>query len=239
MKKFLTAVVMLAAAASQEASACSFVQGATADAKVFHNGALIYQNRVVGCYNQQTGGNASCTTVLQHVQESAATQAIINTLRSRGGCGSVGVQVAVRLGTRDRVDCGNRSYDTGGTWIAAVPASCPAGFSIVGNTCIKETPVVYTCPQGWAANQTNVDGGVTADGKCKKAVAGCNLPNPPANGTQIGSWGFTWGNAVIAMGSAQNGGAAVASCPKPFALQGGKCIQTAAITPAVAAYCKR
>jgi hypothetical protein len=231
MRKFLSAILLFAAAASQEASACSFVQGATADAKVFHNGALIYQNRVVGCYNQQTGGNASCTTVLQHVQESAATQAIINTLKSRGGCGNVGVQVAARLGTRDRVDCGSRTYNTGGTWIAAVPASCPSGFSLINNACIKKSPVTWMCPRGWELNPS--------ENRCKKLVAGCNLPSAPANGTAIGTYGFVWNGGIYVWGNAQNGGAATPACISGFTFQNGECIQTAPVIPAVAAYCKR
>ena len=243
MRKLLSGFLLLGVVASSNADACSFVQGATADAKVFHNGAQIYQNGVVGCYNQQTGGNASCTTALQHVGENAATQAIINSLKGRGGCGSVGVQVAVRLGTRDRVDCGNKNYDTGGTWIAAVAASCPQGGTLSGSTCNTTVAVTKTCPAGWLANQTNVDGGVTADGVCKKAVAGCSLPAPlPANGTQIGSsgsYGFTWGNSVNVFGNAGNGGAAIPSCPRGFAQVGNNCVKSYPATPGVAAYCKR
>lgn len=66
-----------------------------------------------------------------------------------------------------------------------------------------------SCPKGWAANPTNVDGGVTTDGKCKKlACLPDTVPPFPPDGTQIGTWGFTWGNGFWAWGSAANGGAA-------------------------------
>jgi hypothetical protein len=66
-----------------------------------------------------------------------------------------------------------------------------------------------TCPAGWYSNTTNQLAGVTGDGKCKKPVCtGISVP-PPANGTQVGSWGFTWGDSLIAYGSTENGGAAV------------------------------
>src|SRR5665213_1538988 len=65
------------------------------------------------------------------------------------------------------------------------------------------------CPATWYANVSNVLGGVTTDGKCKKAACDGNMvsPNPP-NGTPIGTWGFTWGHAFYAWGTAANGGAA-------------------------------
>lgn len=73
---------------------------------------------------------------------------------------------------------------------------------------VKKT--TCTCPAGWACNgcSPQVDGGVTTDGKCKKlACQAISITPFPANGTQLGSWGFTWGNALIAWGSSANGGA--------------------------------
>jgi hypothetical protein len=66
------------------------------------------------------------------------------------------------------------------------------------------------CPTGWTCNgcSPQVDGGWTSDGKCKKvACQGNTIPPYPPNGTPIGSWGFTWGNAFIAWGTSANGGA--------------------------------
>ena len=235
MRKLLSGFLLLGVVASSNADACSFVKGATADAKVFHNGAKIYQNGVVGCYNQQTGGNASCTTALQHVGENTAAQAIINSLRGRGGCGSVGVQIAVRLGTRDRVDCGNKNYDTGGTWIAAVAASCQSGFSLVSGRCIQVQAAVGSCPQGyWLESHKQPF-------KCvKQACAAGSMPG-------VAAW--------QAIGGAANGGQylsddkggsrffinASLACTglAGFNLEGDKCVKTAPVIAAVAAYCKR
>lgn len=78
-------------------------------------------------------------------------------------------------------------------------------------TLVNIPAVVQTtckCPVGWWSNTSNVDGGVTADGKCKKPVCGPIGVTPPANGTPVGTWGFTWGNALYAWGTAANGGAA-------------------------------
>jgi len=61
------------------------------------------------------------------------------------------------------------------------------------------------CPTGWLSN-TNVDGGVTTDGKCKKNVGTINSSILPPDGTVLGSWGFTWGNGIWAYGSSANGG---------------------------------
>lgn len=112
--------------------------------------------------------------------------------------------------------------------VAAV-LSCPQGGSVSGANCVfPAVAIIKTCPAGWLANQTNVVGGVTADGACKKEVAGCSLPAPlPANGTQIGTsgYGFTWGNAVVVMGNAGNGGAALISCPAGYSISGNNCVK--------------
>jgi hypothetical protein len=106
---------------------------------------------------------------------------------------------------------------------SAAVYNCPQGGSISAGQCVSTAAITYTCPSGWLSNTTNANGGVTGDGKCKKDI-GCNLPAPqPANGTQIGTYGFTWGNAVVIWGNAQNGGSAVASCPAGFSISNGMC----------------
>ena len=98
-----------------------------------------------------------------------------------------------------------RSYSAVGTKRYQSDAS----IGILINT-PQVTQATCNCPTGWAANTTNVDGGVTADGKCKKLVCGPISTGPfPANGTQVGNWGFTWGNALYAWGSSANGGAPI------------------------------
>lgn len=66
------------------------------------------------------------------------------------------------------------------------------------------------CPKGWTCNgcSPQVNGGWTSDGKCKKVACQANtIPPYPPDGTPIGSWGFSWGNAFIAWGTSANGGA--------------------------------
>lgn len=63
---------------------------------------------------------------------------------------------------------------------------------------LVNTPAVSmaTCPTGSVSNTTNQPG-VTTDGKCKQIVCQPITGTPlPANGTAIGTCGFTWGNAI-------------------------------------------
>lgn len=86
----------------------------------------------------------------------------------------------------------------------------PRIANVVGT--LKNTPAITKfedrCPPTWWANSNNQAGGVTTDGQCKKLAGTMNVPPYPANGTQIGSWGFTWGNEVWVRGTTANGGAA-------------------------------
>jgi hypothetical protein len=72
------------------------------------------------------------------------------------------------------------------------------------------TKTTCTCPATWACNgcSPQVAGGVTTDGKCKKLSCQPFSISPfPPDGTQVGAWGFTWGNALYAWGTTANGGA--------------------------------
>jgi hypothetical protein len=80
----------------------------------------------------------------------------------------------------------------------------------VGTFTCQAAVTQQKCPRGWVCNgcSPQVDGGVTTDGKCKKVACQPNTISPyPADGTAIGSWGFSWGNAFIAWGTPANGGA--------------------------------
>lgn len=96
--------------------------------------------------------------------------------------------------------------------ISGIPASnfyTPA--RVIGT--LVNTPAstqhVWRCPATWLSNTSNQSGDVTTDGRCKR-VAGPIIITPlPDNGTQIGSWGFTWNDRIFAYGSPANGGAAV------------------------------
>ncbi len=83
---------------------------------------------------------------------------------------------------------------------------------VSGNINFKEgkcPPPPCSCPKGWLASSTNEDGGVSADGKCKKLVCAPIAVLPPPNGTSIGNWGFTWGNEIWVWGTKENGGAPI------------------------------
>jgi hypothetical protein len=139
--------------------------------------------------------------------------------------------------TGNRGDCRNQCgvlYDQNQAAIAAAACSAnlPDGADIraawwIGTQNISQArsnrlkisyPVTSDrkCPAGWLSNTSNIDGGMTADGMCKKefAVTSTTPPmtapvTPPPNGTPIGSWGFWWNGGLIAYGTPQNGGAAV------------------------------
>jgi hypothetical protein len=90
---------------------------------------------------------------------------------------------------------GNKEYKT----------AAPIG-TLTNKPEVKTT--ICTCPAGWTSNTSSQVGGVTTDGKCKKGACGPNSIAPyPPDGTQIGSWGFTWGNGFYAWGTTANGGA--------------------------------
>lgn len=63
------------------------------------------------------------------------------------------------------------------------------------------------CPPGWLDNATNVDGGGTRDGKCKKKVGSWDGSMFPAG--LLGRWGFTSGDEIWAWGTIANGGAQI------------------------------
>lgn len=115
---------------------------------------------------------------------------------------------------------------------------CEQGHSLSGTNCSHTVAIVRTCPKGWAANLTNVDGGVTTDGQCKRQVPGCVLPPPFPAQAAIAGYGFTWNNAVIQFGNAANGGAAVASCPAGYNASGNNCVKSYAATLVSPAFCK-
>jgi hypothetical protein len=132
-----------------------------------------------------------CTQVKNHIAAltAAQKQSIATCLCSKGLADNTPIYATNAIGTQAYESCPDK--------IATIHQK-PA-YSVT--TC--------TCPKGWLANPTNVDGGVTADGKCKKAVCGWDaavFPGYPAN-VAIGTWGFTWQNGIYAWGTTANGGA--------------------------------
>ena len=120
---------------------------------------------------------------------SSQKQVVANCLCAKGMPNGYELHVKQSVGTESSYsDCGK----------VATLINTPA---VIKTTC--------TCPAGWLANQTNVDGGITADGKCKKAVCGPISVPTPAGYTAVGDWGFIGGSTLYAWGSDVNGGKAI------------------------------
>lgn len=133
-----------------------------------------------------------CTQVKNNIAAltAAQKQSIANCLCSKGLADGTPIYATNAIGTQ--------GYE-----------SCPDKIATIHQK-PTYTVTTCTCPSGWLANPTNVDGGVTADGKCKKGVCGWSstvFPGYPAN-VAIGTWGFTWQNGIYAWGTTANGGAA-------------------------------
>lgn len=90
-----------------------------------------------------------------------------------------------------------------------------AAAQLIGTLSNSPAVTQTACPAGWLANMTNVNGGITADGKCKKVSGSISIVPLPTSGSQIGAYGFTWGNQVYAWGTQANGGAAVTTTISP------------------------
>lgn len=74
----------------------------------------------------------------------------------------------------------------------------------------EQSSTKCTCPSGWRSNTSSVDGGVTDDGKCYKAVCGpINSTILPPSNTLIGTWGLVRGNQIQMWGNLANGGNAI------------------------------
>ncbi|MBK6975829.1 MAG: hypothetical protein IPH28_00915 [Cytophagaceae bacterium] len=88
--------------------------------------------------------------------------------------------------------------------------SGPTGFYLGGCYDLVKVDPVCKCPLGWVSNTTQKEGDITKDGKCKKMVCGpIDIKPLPKNGTEIGNWGFIWGNGIWVWGTKENGGAPV------------------------------
>lgn len=65
----------------------------------------------------------------------------------------------------------------------------------------------WRCPPAWNSNTSNQPGDFTNDQRCKRLAGSITINPVPADGTQLGNWGFSWGNELWAYGSVTNGGA--------------------------------
>lgn len=138
-------------------------------------------------------------------QQSDANQTACNTLCTQKAAPDTGSQAVASAACA--LGCPNGSLIR--AW-SAVGTKEYKSAQFIGT--LTNTPAVTKskCPTGWACNGCNpqVDGGFTSDGKCKKLACQANTISPyPPDGTQIGTWGFSWGNAFYAWGTTANGGA--------------------------------
>ncbi len=184
------------------------------------------------------GGSQTCFCKISSDNLQGATNAthVCNDLTGNVGVHYNAGQIPLAQDKRE-ADCSTKcstaaaSYTQPGTLKQAVAAcacanGAPNGANIFAWSAVGTGPyktsapiiaplhrtaaVVETkCPSGWLANQTNVDGGVTVDGKCKKLSGPLSVMPVPPNGTALGTYGFSWGNAVYAWGTTANGGAAI------------------------------
>jgi hypothetical protein len=126
--------------------------------------------------NQQSASNQKqCSDRCTNVAQSYSGQQSIATLACQAGApNGTPIKAYAAVGTR--------KYDSA---------------QFIGELKNIAAVTQQVCPAGSLANPTNVDGGVTSDGKCKKLVSTCPMNPTPPNGTQIGTWGFTWGSGVF------------------------------------------
>ncbi|MBP6751183.1 MAG: hypothetical protein KA144_16240 [Xanthomonadaceae bacterium] len=78
-----------------------------------------------------------------------------------------------------------------------------------GKTYTLNRKPVVKCPIDWRSNSNNQMGGITEDGRCKKEFAlpaGLLTVPRPSDGTPIGTWGFWWGDGLVAWNTSANGG---------------------------------
>lgn len=137
-------------------------------------------------YNTQIGHDKNCEDLV-----SAAAASNSNFNNKTWLCQHIQQQGQFRVSAYAAV--GTRDYRVA----QSIFVTCTGGVK----TCI--------CPATWLSRMTNVVGGVTPDGVCKKlACDGNTISPPPPNGTPIGTWGATWGNQFWAWGTTANGGAA-------------------------------
>jgi hypothetical protein len=132
------------------------------------------------CDANQTDCNTRCTNAAAGLS-AAEVQNIANIACSKGVPNGTAITAWSAVGTREYKSAQRLGI------LENIPASTTS-------TC--------KCPPGWLSNTTNVDGGITTDGKCKKMV--CNIPcttGLPPDGALIGSWGFYYGKALWQWGA--------------------------------------
>jgi len=142
-------------------------------------------------------------------QQSDANQTACNTLCTTKAAPDTGSQAVANAACA--IHCPNGSIVRAWSKVGTKEYKSAQLIGTLHNT-PQVTATTCKCPTSWTCNgcSPQVAGGVTTDGKCKKVACQANtIPPYPPDGTPIGSWGFSWGNAFIAWGTTANGGAPV------------------------------
>lgn len=140
-------------------------------------------------------------------QQSDTNQTACNSLCTKIAAADVGSQAVANAACN--LNCPNGSLVTAWSKVGTKEYKSAAPIGTLRNT-PQVTVTTCKCPTSWTCNgcSPQVDGGTTTDGKCKKVACQANtIPPYPPDGTPIGTWGFSWGNAFIAWGTTANGGA--------------------------------
>jgi hypothetical protein len=167
--------------------------GKTSPAGVFLDLTDTVNKTYGGVYQQQESNQVECQSLCKQAAENLGEQSIRNSacaanLQTYPPDWVTTIGVFSRVGTR--------------------PFRVAKNIGVLLNKPEVKSKVC-TCPANWFSNTTNVLGGYTADGRCKKLAGHITNVTPlPPDGTQIDSWGVTWSNEIWAYGSVQNGGAA-------------------------------
>lgn len=187
---------------------CSWTNDAFADAHCFCklSCANLTNNKIATMVIKDYGTLATYTGPFQ---QSDSNQTACNTLCTKATAADIGSQTVANAACS--LNCPNGSSVI--AW-SAVGTKEYKSAGLIGT--LRNTPQVTVttckCPAGWTCNgcSPQSDGGITTDGKCKKVACQANtIPPYPPDGTPIGTWGFSWGNAFIAWGTTANGGAPV------------------------------
>lgn len=159
---------------------------------------------------ERTGVCYDLTQAVNKTYSGANQQGSANQNDCKARCNATAASLN-SIETQKIADCACAAGKPTGTALRGYSAVGTKAYVVANQTMgtLQNTAEVKTttcqCPAGWLSN-TNVDGGITTDGKCKKQVGTINSTVLPPDGTAIGTWGFTWGNGIWAYGSVANGG---------------------------------
>jgi hypothetical protein len=159
---------------------------------------------------QRTGVCYDLTQAVNKTYSGVNQQGSANQNDCKARCNAT-VASLISVETQKIADCACAAGKPTGTPLRGYSAVGTKAYVVANESMgkLQNTPEIKVttckCPTGWLSN-TNIDGGVTTDGKCKKHVGTITSNILPPDGTALGTWGFTWGNGIWAYGSVANGG---------------------------------